>query len=141
MHPRPQLCRSHTLLSFIRLLYSFLPPQFVQEGLKENDTVLQFYSPTVNCSCNIQSLRTLLQLDNVEEELKSFAYHPDPTFDELQKKAITETGIIIVTVRTPSRCAGLLRASHLTLGFRSGSRLRQGHDGQRGEGVCGRRPL
>lgn len=109
--------------------------------MKENDTVLHFDSPAVNCSCNIQSLQTLLQLDNVEEELKSFAYHPDPTFDELQKNVITETSIIIVTVRAPSRCGALLRAGHLTLGFRSGSRLRQGHDGERGQGVCGRRPL
>lgn len=79
--------------------------QFVQEGLKENDTVLHFDSPVVNCSCNLQSLRTFLHLDNVVEELRSFTYHPDPTFDELQKNVITETSIIIVTVRTRHRAA------------------------------------
>lgn len=73
--------------------------QFVQEVLSKNDTVLQFDTPSVNCSCDIQSLRTFLYLDNVVEELKVFKYHPDPTFNELQKKVITETGIIIVTVR------------------------------------------
>lgn len=78
--------------------------------MKENDTVLQFDSPVVNCSCDIQSLRTFLHLDNVVEELKSFAYHSDPTFDELQKNVITETSIIIVTVRTPSRRGQLASA-------------------------------
>lgn len=74
--------------------------QFVQEALSKNDTALEFESPTVNCSCNIQSLRTFLYLDNVEEELKNFDYHPDPSFNELLKNVITETSIIIVTVRT-----------------------------------------
>lgn len=54
----------------------------------------------MNCSCNIQALRTFLHLDNVVEELKSFDYHPDPSFNELLKNVITETSIIIVTVRT-----------------------------------------
>lgn len=32
--------------------------------------------------------------------MKPFDYHPDPTFNELTKKVITETSIIIVTVST-----------------------------------------
>lgn len=75
--------------------------QYFQEALSKNDTMLQFYSPTVNCSCNIQSLKTVLYLDNVVEELKGFDYHPNPSFNELLKNVITETSIIIVTVRTP----------------------------------------
>uniref|UniRef100_A0A671Y5U7 Plexin b2a, tandem duplicate 1 n=1 Tax=Sparus aurata TaxID=8175 RepID=A0A671Y5U7_SPAAU len=73
-------------------------PKFVQEALSKNDTVLQFDSPPANSS-DSQSLRTFLQLDNVKEELKSFDYHPDPTFNQLNKNVITETSIIIVTVR------------------------------------------
>lgn len=74
----------------------------MQEALSKNDTVLQFYSPTVNSSYETlsQSLRIYLQLDNVIEELKSFNYHPNPTFNELARNVITETGIIIVTVST-----------------------------------------
>lgn len=94
------LRRPHILLPFVHLLCSPFPAQFVQEGAKENDTVLHFDSPAVNCSCDIQSLRTFLHLDNVVEELRSFVYHPEPTFDKLQKNVITETSIIIVTVRT-----------------------------------------
>lgn len=67
--------------------------------MSKNDTVLQFLSPPVNSSFDPQSLRTLLQLDNVEEELKNFDYHPDPIFNELTKNVITETSVIIVTVR------------------------------------------
>uniref|UniRef100_A0A4W6CZU6 Plexin b2a, tandem duplicate 1 n=1 Tax=Lates calcarifer TaxID=8187 RepID=A0A4W6CZU6_LATCA len=55
--------------------------QFIQDTLSKNDTVLQFYSPSVNSSFNTQSLRTSLQLDNVYEELKNFDYHPDPSFN------------------------------------------------------------
>uniref|UniRef100_H3CIC5 Plexin b2a, tandem duplicate 1 n=1 Tax=Tetraodon nigroviridis TaxID=99883 RepID=H3CIC5_TETNG len=80
-------------------LCSLCPTQFVQEGKKENDTVLHFDSPVVNGSCDVRSLRTFLHLDNVVEELKSFVYHPEPTFDKLQKNVITETSIIIVTGR------------------------------------------
>lgn len=87
-------------LSSTRLPQRLRPPQFVQEGVKENDTLLRFDSPTVNCSCSLQALRTFLHLDNVVEELRSFTYHPDPTFDQLQKNVITETSIIIVTVIT-----------------------------------------
>ncbi|XP_036977054.1 plexin-B2a [Acanthopagrus latus] len=74
------------------------PVEFVQEVLSKNDTVLQFDSPSANGS-DSQSLRTILQLDNVMEELKSFDYHPDPTFNQLNKNVITEASIIIVTGR------------------------------------------
>ncbi|XP_047192266.1 plexin-B2 [Scophthalmus maximus] len=73
--------------------------EFVQETLSKNDTVLQFLSPPVNSSLDPQSLRTILQLDNVREELKNFDYHPDPSFNDLAKNVITETSIIIVTGR------------------------------------------
>ncbi|KAF3705250.1 Plexin-B2 MM1 Precursor [Channa argus] len=73
------------------------PVEFIQESLHKNDTVLQFYSPPVIGS--FDSLRTTVQMDNVVEELKTFKYHPDPSFDELAKKSITETGVIIVTGR------------------------------------------
>ncbi|XP_045927672.1 plexin-B2a [Micropterus dolomieu] len=73
--------------------------EFVEEALSKNDTVLQFYSPAVNSCFDSQSFRTVLQLDNVMEELKSFDYHPNPTFNKLAKNVITETSIIIVTGR------------------------------------------
>uniref|UniRef100_A0A665UTN9 Plexin-B2-like n=1 Tax=Echeneis naucrates TaxID=173247 RepID=A0A665UTN9_ECHNA len=61
------------------------PSQFVQESLSKNDTVLQFYSPSLNATQDTQSLRTVLQLDNIEEDLKDFDYHPNPSFNELAK--------------------------------------------------------
>uniref|UniRef100_A0A8C5FTA4 Plexin b2b n=1 Tax=Gadus morhua TaxID=8049 RepID=A0A8C5FTA4_GADMO len=64
---------------------------------KKNDTVIEFLSPTVNCSYEGQQLKVYVQLDNFEKELKSFDYHPDPTFNELPNKVITEASIIIVT--------------------------------------------
>uniref|UniRef100_A0A8C4GMS9 Plexin b2a, tandem duplicate 1 n=1 Tax=Dicentrarchus labrax TaxID=13489 RepID=A0A8C4GMS9_DICLA len=70
---------------------------FVQEALSKNDTVLQFESPEVKSPYDSQSLRTVLYLDNMNEELKGFDYHPDPTFNDLAKNVITETSIIIVT--------------------------------------------
>ncbi|XP_068565555.1 plexin-B2-like [Cebidichthys violaceus] len=75
------------------------PVEFVQEALSKNDTVLQFYSPPVNRSVDLQSLRTVVQLDNEKEDLKGFDYHPDPSFNKLDKNIITEPGIIIVTGR------------------------------------------
>ncbi|XP_022605510.1 plexin-B2-like [Seriola dumerili] len=75
------------------------PVEFVQDTLSKNDTVLQFYSPSVNASLDTQSLRTYLFLDNGMEELKNFDYHPNPSFNELAKNVITETSIIIVTGR------------------------------------------
>ncbi|XP_051247884.1 plexin-B2 [Dicentrarchus labrax] len=75
------------------------PVEFVQEALSKNDTVLQFESPEVKSPYDSQSLRTVLYLDNMNEELKGFDYHPDPTFNDLAKNVITETSIIIVTGR------------------------------------------
>lgn len=80
----------------------------MQEALSKNDSTLEFDSPAVDGSPDLQSLRTFLHLDNAGEELKGFKYHLDPTFDHMGKKVITETGIIIVTVRithSPSACA------------------------------------
>ncbi|KAM7367318.1 hypothetical protein PAMP_015229 [Pampus punctatissimus] len=74
------------------------PVEFVEEAESKNDTALLFQSPAVNCS-DCRSLRTVLHLDNMKEELKGFDYHPDPTFNELKKNMITETSIIIVTGR------------------------------------------
>ncbi|KAA8580094.1 hypothetical protein FQN60_005938 [Etheostoma spectabile] len=69
---------------------------FVEEALSKNDTILQFYSPAVNCCVDGQSPRTLVQLDDVQEDLKGFDYHPDPSFNDLAKNVITdETSIII----------------------------------------------
>lgn len=72
----------------------------MQEALSKNDSALEFDSPAVNGSLDVQLLRTFLHLDNGGEELKGFKYHLDPTFNQLDKKIITETGIIIVTVST-----------------------------------------
>ncbi|KAM9328569.1 plexin-B2-like isoform 2-T6 [Pholidichthys leucotaenia] len=72
-------------------------PASVQEALTKNDTHLQFYSPTVNSSFDSWSVRTSLQLDNIEEILIDFHYHPEPTFNKFDEKAITEGNIIIVT--------------------------------------------
>uniref|UniRef100_A0A4W6D025 Plexin b2a, tandem duplicate 1 n=1 Tax=Lates calcarifer TaxID=8187 RepID=A0A4W6D025_LATCA len=77
----------------------FSQATFIQDTLSKNDTVLQFYSPSVNSSFNTQSLRTSLQLDNVYEELKNFDYHPDPSFNKLNNSAITEASVIFVTGR------------------------------------------
>uniref|UniRef100_A0A8C4GMG3 Plexin b2a, tandem duplicate 1 n=1 Tax=Dicentrarchus labrax TaxID=13489 RepID=A0A8C4GMG3_DICLA len=57
----------------------------VCEALSKNDTVLQFESPEVKSPYDSQSLRTVLYLDNMNEELKGFDYHPDPTFNDLAK--------------------------------------------------------
>ncbi|XP_019119112.2 plexin-B2a [Larimichthys crocea] len=75
------------------------PVEFVQEAFSKNDTTLYFLSPPVNCCHDIQSLRTVLHLDNVMEDLKGFDYHPNPSFNQLAKNVITETSIIIVTGR------------------------------------------
>uniref|UniRef100_A0A8C9YPW1 Plexin b2b n=1 Tax=Sander lucioperca TaxID=283035 RepID=A0A8C9YPW1_SANLU len=65
---------------------------------EKNDTVIQFWSPTVNSSLN-QPFKTYIQLDNWEKELKPFDYQPNPIFNKLTKKVITEASIIIVTGR------------------------------------------
>lgn len=73
-------------------LFSFL--QFVQECSYKNDTVLEFLSPVVNKTYINQSLRTIIQLDNVVKNLTDFVYHQDPSFIPLTDKAITENSII-----------------------------------------------
>lgn len=70
-----------------------------QYAHEKNDTVIQFRSPVVNGSMN-QPFKTYIHLDNWKKELKNFDYHPDPTFDEMPTKVITEASIIIVTVST-----------------------------------------
>ncbi|XP_069375673.1 plexin-B2-like isoform X2 [Paralichthys olivaceus] len=84
--------------------------EFVEEFLSKNDTVLQFYSPPVNTSLDTQTLRTVLHLDSMTEQLKNFDYHPDPSFDELLKNVITETSIIIVTGRGFSKAMSAIEA-------------------------------
>ncbi|XP_019934621.2 plexin-B2b [Paralichthys olivaceus] len=69
-----------------------------ENAREKNDTVIQFQSPTVNASLN-QHFKTSIKLDNLVKELKPFDYHPDPSFNELTKKVITEASIIIVTGR------------------------------------------
>lgn len=76
-------------------LHIVLP--FIQSAHKKNDTIIQFRSPTVNISPN-QHLRTSIHLDNWMKELKPFDYHPDPVFNNLTNRVITEASIIIVTV-------------------------------------------
>uniref|UniRef100_A0A9J8BVJ9 Plexin b2b n=1 Tax=Cyprinus carpio carpio TaxID=630221 RepID=A0A9J8BVJ9_CYPCA len=69
----------------------------LEEGSKhKNDTVIMFLSPAVNES---QFFRTYVQLDDLQTELTPFEYHPDPTFDRLNKTVITENSMIIVTGR------------------------------------------
>ncbi|CAN9498964.1 unnamed protein product [Ophioblennius macclurei] len=68
---------------------------------EKNDTVILFRSPTVNGSS--LHFKTFIQLDNYRKDLKPFDYHPNPSFNELNKKFITETSIIIVTGRGFSR--------------------------------------
>ncbi|XP_078138497.1 plexin-B2-like [Centroberyx gerrardi] len=73
--------------------------EYRQEAHSKNDTVIQFLTPTVNRSYESQLFRTYIQLDNWPKDLKNFVYHPNPFFNELRKKFITETSIIIVTGR------------------------------------------
>uniref|UniRef100_A0A8C9YKV3 Plexin b2b n=1 Tax=Sander lucioperca TaxID=283035 RepID=A0A8C9YKV3_SANLU len=70
----------------------------VEKAHEKNDTVIQFWSPTVNSSLN-QPFKTYIQLDNWEKELKPFDYQPNPIFNKLTKKVITEASIIIVTIK------------------------------------------
>ncbi|XP_034031963.1 plexin-B2b [Thalassophryne amazonica] len=73
--------------------------EYFQVAHEKNDTVIQFRSPRVNRLQEGQQLKASIQLDNWQKELKPFEYHPDPWFNELPKKVITETSIIIVTGR------------------------------------------
>ncbi|XP_016396037.1 plexin-B2-like [Sinocyclocheilus rhinocerous] len=70
--------------------------EFVQEFSNKSETVLEFLSPAVNKTYINQSLRTIIQLDNLVENLTEFVYHQDPSFDTLTDKAITENSIISV---------------------------------------------
>ncbi|XP_013888336.1 plexin-B2 [Austrofundulus limnaeus] len=72
------------------------PVEFSAKDLSKNDTFLEFLSPKVTCCGDGQSLRTVVQLDNVVEDLEDFNYHSDPTFKNLSKNIITETSVIIV---------------------------------------------
>ncbi|XP_014842933.1 PREDICTED: plexin-B2 [Poecilia mexicana] len=74
----------------------------VEVAHEKNDTVIQFRSPTVSGS-QIQDFRTYIQLDNWVKELKSFKYFANPVFENVTKKVITETSIIIVKGRGFSR--------------------------------------
>ncbi|KTF93563.1 hypothetical protein cypCar_00010427 [Cyprinus carpio] len=68
--------------------------EFVQEFINKSENVLEFLSPVVNKTYINQSLRTVIQLDNLVETLTEFVYHQDPSFDTLTDKAITENSII-----------------------------------------------
>lgn len=97
--------------SFVYSVFYMPTCNFVKFGLfqdahERNDTVIQFRSPTVN-NFKYQPLTTWIRLDNWEKELKPFEYHPDPTFNNVTKKVITEASIIIVTVSTG--CSGLFK--------------------------------
>uniref|UniRef100_A0A8C9WGF0 Sema domain-containing protein n=1 Tax=Scleropages formosus TaxID=113540 RepID=A0A8C9WGF0_SCLFO len=86
----------HGLYSGVSLSL-ILPLQSEVEVKGENDAVMQFSSPTVNVTDGIASLRTYIVMDNIELELKPFDYHPDPTFEENQKRIVSENSIISVT--------------------------------------------
>uniref|UniRef100_A0A8C1S019 Plexin b2a n=1 Tax=Cyprinus carpio TaxID=7962 RepID=A0A8C1S019_CYPCA len=70
--------------------------EFFQEFSFKNESVLEFLSPIVNKTYINQSLRTIIQLDNLVENLTEFIYHQDPSFVHLTDKAITENSIINV---------------------------------------------
>ncbi|KAJ8007378.1 hypothetical protein DPEC_G00116890 [Dallia pectoralis] len=74
------------------------PIEYIQDFHSKNDTVLVFESPEVNAPAHgVLVFRTILQLDNIQEELKGFIYYPNPFFNKLSKDVITESSIIIVT--------------------------------------------
>ncbi|KAM6962226.1 plexin-B2a [Tautogolabrus adspersus] len=87
------------VLLFDDFLQNTSPAEFITEAKSKNDTVLEFHSPPVNCCKDSQSLKTLLYLDNLEEELKDFVYHLNPIFDPLKKSVITDSSVIIVNGR------------------------------------------
>ncbi|KAL1275744.1 hypothetical protein QQF64_035367, partial [Cirrhinus molitorella] len=70
--------------------------EFIQEVSNKSETLLEFFSPIVNKTYINQSLRTIIQLDNLVENLTEFVYHQDPSFDTLTDKTITENSIISV---------------------------------------------
>ncbi|XP_043092553.1 plexin-B2-like [Puntigrus tetrazona] len=76
--------------------HGFSNEEFVQVVGLRNDSVLEFNSPAVNSTLINLSLRTIIQLDNLVENLTEFVYHQDPSFVPLTDKAITENSIINV---------------------------------------------
>ncbi|XP_075996848.1 plexin-B2b isoform X2 [Genypterus blacodes] len=77
--------------------------EYIGSAHQQNGTVIQFRSPEVIWSPEIQHFQTFIQLDNWSKDLEPFDYHQDPTFNKLRKKVITESSIIIVTGRGFSR--------------------------------------
>ncbi|XP_030643312.1 plexin-B2a [Chanos chanos] len=75
------------------------PAEFVEEAQNKSDTSLEFHSPAVNKSFENQSFKTIIQLDNVQEQLLSFDYYTDPVFKNLSNNIITEGGVLIVSGR------------------------------------------
>ncbi|KAG7454750.1 hypothetical protein MATL_G00263040 [Megalops atlanticus] len=73
--------------------------EFMTEALSKNDSVLQFLSPEVDKSYENHSFRTVVFLDNVQEELQGFVYHPNPIFDNMSKTFFMEASAISVTGR------------------------------------------
>ncbi|KAM4573448.1 plexin-B2b isoform 1-T4 [Odontesthes bonariensis] len=63
---------------------------------EKNDTFIQFRSPTIHVPLN-QHFKAHIHLDNWVKELKPFDFYPDPVFNNVTKKVITEASIIIVT--------------------------------------------
>lgn len=72
--------------------------QFVYKAEAWNDTVIEFLSPTVNDTDGNLSFRTVLELDNIQENLTEFEYHSDPEFTKMMDKPISAGSIIIVNV-------------------------------------------
>nr|XP_055046154.1 plexin-B2-like [Misgurnus anguillicaudatus] len=70
---------------------------FVQEFSSKNETILEFLSPTVPKDYEDQPLKIIIKLDNLEEVLTNFVYHPDPTFTDVGDKTIIEGTSINVT--------------------------------------------
>ncbi|KAM9754115.1 plexin-B2b [Menidia menidia] len=68
----------------------------IEEAHEKNDTFIQFRSPTIHGLLN-QHFKTYIHLDNWVKELKPFDYYPNPIFNNVTKKVITEASIIIVT--------------------------------------------
>ncbi|XP_073724722.1 plexin-B2 isoform X2 [Misgurnus anguillicaudatus] len=70
---------------------------FVQEFSRKDETILEFLSPEVPKDYEDQPLKISIKLDNLEEVLTNFVYHPDPTFTDMGDKIITGGSIIYVT--------------------------------------------
>ncbi|XP_059361137.1 plexin-B2-like [Carassius carassius] len=70
--------------------------EFVEKCINKSENVLEFLSPAVNKTYINQSLRMIIQLDNLVENLAEFVYHQDPSFDTFTDKPITENSIISI---------------------------------------------